>query len=165
MFLEKGEMQVGRWFNMDIYEKVTTKTTFGHLHKRIASLKELKRQLIEKLWNKTGPDGNQLKYAISDEFARKESTTWRTGATKGGRSKKYVIMKLSESTSSPYTSVVERMHGPTSFLLRVPEGSWAHNKFLATKNTLIANMKQMLTLVPDESFYSQFIDDLNSYVE
>ena len=163
MFLEYSDMTLGGFRSMHVYEKEMTKTPFGAcVHKRISSLVELKHQLVNKLWKHTGRDGDKLKYAISNEFARLESTNWRTGAARGGASKKY---KVSDDKVTKSVRVIETMHGPTSFLLRVAEGSWGHNKFLATKNMLLADTKQIIPLVPDEKFYSDFIDDLNSYVK
>jgi hypothetical protein len=161
MFLRFGDTTVGVVKDMCIHHRVLTPSPFGgFVHKRIDSLMNLKDQLVHLLWNQTGIDGVQLKKAVSTEFARLESTTWRTGAAQGGKTKKYKITEVSSCVR-----VSETMHGPTSFLLRVKEGSVTHNKFIATKNMLLANTKEIIHLLPDAKFYSNFIDDLNSYVE
>ena len=131
---------------------------------RINSLDELRKELICKLWNESGIVGERLKFTICHEFARLEKTvsTWRTLTGEGNKFKR---QKATDRSYSPLISVHQSIHGPTSFLLRVPEGSDEHLEVLATKKMLLDNTNKIITLVPTESFYSHFLDDLNSYFE
>lgn len=144
---------------------VATKTMMGmKTYTRINSLDDLRKELICQLWNESGMVGERLKFAICHEFARLEKTvsTWRTLTGEGNKFKR---QKATDRSYSPMISVHQSIHGPTSFLLRVPEGSDQHLEVLATKKLLVDNTNKIMTLVPSESFYSHFLDDLNSYFE
>ena len=163
MFLQQMQVQIGGCYNIELYEKQVTEND-RRVHVRVDSLKELKGQLVEKLWKRTGPDGDQLKKATNLEFVRRESSVWRSGGKRGSGSKRYKIMESPDSLSSLCVKVRETMHGPTSFLLNVQEGSVAHTQFLNTKNMLLADAKKICTLVPDQSFFPKFIKDMKDYV-
>ena len=79
VFSVNGQIKIGEAYGVVLYEKRQTKTTHGQIHKRIASLDDLKKQLINKLWNESGVEGDRLKYAFCHEFAPKESTTKLSG--------------------------------------------------------------------------------------